>query len=981
MKTSASVQILLRSLFLAALLVGCVGKEQSTLQTASPGGKLYISNAGDSSLLIYGDIINAFGPPAPLDCTTNSPTTTCNLVPTEKIQDLRTQNVIRNPFSVFVDVVNDRLYAANTGLNQILIYNNASTVSSNVAPDRVISGNATTLNFPRGIAAGGANMTMINNTITALSTVISSTATTIPVVSTTGFPSIGSIRIDNEIISYTGVTATSFTGATRAQGGSTAASHLTGRTVTVCLLLNATTIPVVSTTGFPSIGSIRIDNEIVSYTGLTATSFTGADRGVNGTIAANHFSGALIFGGASILYVSNMGGNSILVFDVSDAVLNSPSPLCTTSGSTATCNLPPIRTMTGLSRPFGLDLDVINDGLYVANEGQSSILVFDNVSSPATLTPTRTITFSNSDVSLSIPRLSDPSGIFVDTDVDPDGNSANGTGTIYVANNGNNSILVFNNASHINGETIPDRSISGGQTNLSDPVGIFMDNYAREFGTVTSATSITLTDASKSFAVDQFVNYLVVITSGTGQGQVRTITSNTATQLLVSPSWDTTPNSTSIYQIRQDLLYVANNATNSILSYNNASTTSGNIAPDRIITGASTLLSSPEGIFIANMDPDANPLNGTGVLYAANFSTNSIVVFNNASTATDNISPVRTVQDTVASLPSPSGLSVDIEHDRLYMTTPGVNSIQVIDHASQLQSASPPVITTISGATTTLNGAADVFADAINDMLYVANTNANSILVFNNALTTLTANITAADTAIPVVDTTDFPTAGTIRIESENISYAGLTPTSFTGAIRGVDGTTAVSHTIGATVRNNAPNRTIIGAATALSSPSGIYVDTTNDQIYVANTGSNSILVFNNAGTVSGNVTPTRIIAGGLTTLSTPSDIFVDTTNDQIYVANTGSNSILVFNNAGTVSGNVTPARIIAGGLTTLSTPNGIYVDIANDLLYIANSGANSILVFNGASTVSGNVAPTNVISGTSTTLNTPLGIFVDTTR
>lgn len=49
-----------------------------------------------------------------------------------------------------------------------------------------------------------------------------------------------------------------------------------------------TTINVDSTTGFLSGGFIRIEDEIIQYSGITATSFTGCTRGVQGTTAAVH---------------------------------------------------------------------------------------------------------------------------------------------------------------------------------------------------------------------------------------------------------------------------------------------------------------------------------------------------------------------------------------------------------------------------------------------------------------------------------------------------------------------------------------------------------------------------------------------------------------------------------------------------------------------------------------------------------------------
>lgn len=56
----------------------------------------------------------------------------------------------------------------------------------------------------------------------------SSSTATIVVGSTTGFASAGTILIGSELISYTGTTATTFTGITRSQYGSTGSSHSAG---------------------------------------------------------------------------------------------------------------------------------------------------------------------------------------------------------------------------------------------------------------------------------------------------------------------------------------------------------------------------------------------------------------------------------------------------------------------------------------------------------------------------------------------------------------------------------------------------------------------------------------------------------------------------------------------------------------------------------------------------------------------------------
>jgi len=93
--------------------------------------------------------------------------------------------------------------------------------------------------FGYGISQWGGTVTnpqttTLNGALNADSAGTGGTGTTINVASTTGFPSTGTnfIQVDNEEISYTGITATSFTGITRNVRGTTNASHSNGATVT-----------------------------------------------------------------------------------------------------------------------------------------------------------------------------------------------------------------------------------------------------------------------------------------------------------------------------------------------------------------------------------------------------------------------------------------------------------------------------------------------------------------------------------------------------------------------------------------------------------------------------------------------------------------------------------------------------------------------------------------------------------------------------
>ena len=207
------------------------------------------------------------------------------------------------------------------------------------------------------------------NLSTLLSGGISDTDTTITVDSTTDFEAVGTITIDDENITYTGKTSTTFTGCTRGADSTTAASHVDDSTVTrstkwynitrssgaysatadetwtstiiggVLVLTNnfdkpqywaltdgvplsstlmqdlanwpsytlldgaitGTGVPspdeivVDSTADFPTSGTFTVDSEDISYTGKTATKFTGIGRGENGTTAATHLDNAPAF--------------------------------------------------------------------------------------------------------------------------------------------------------------------------------------------------------------------------------------------------------------------------------------------------------------------------------------------------------------------------------------------------------------------------------------------------------------------------------------------------------------------------------------------------------------------------------------------------------------------------------------------------------------------------------------------------------------
>ena len=186
--------------------------------------------------------------------------------------------------------------------------------------------NTTTYTAPTAILDGA---------ITATSTTI--TVDTFP---NGGFPETGTLLIGTEHVTYTGFTANSttrpfpnndtievtFTGLTRGANGTTAASGSDNADVTLLsevslvesvesmgletratavnngagITAAATSMTVDSTVGFEDSGFIRVGTEVMSYTGKTATTFTGLTRGAGGTTAQIHADDAKIFQEISI---------------------------------------------------------------------------------------------------------------------------------------------------------------------------------------------------------------------------------------------------------------------------------------------------------------------------------------------------------------------------------------------------------------------------------------------------------------------------------------------------------------------------------------------------------------------------------------------------------------------------------------------------------------------------------------------------------
>ncbi len=107
-------------------------------------------------------------------------------------------------------------------------------------------------------------------------------------------------------------------------------------------------------------------------------------------------------------------------------------------------------------------------------------------------------------------------------------------------------------------------------------------------GTATAGAASTLTNSAKAWATNQWANYQVRITAGTGVGQVRTVASNTGTVLTVSANWSTNPDATSVYVIEgnDDYLYLAGGGAVALYRYSISGNTWSTLSPGNARTAA-----------------------------------------------------------------------------------------------------------------------------------------------------------------------------------------------------------------------------------------------------------------------------------------------------------------------------------------------------------------------------------------------------------
>ena len=189
-------------------------------------------------------------------------------------------------------------YQINTGLGTVVsgtgwgagLWGGATSSYSLTTLDTTINDSVTSI-----ILTSASDFETAATTITANLTIAS---TSIPLADSSGFPDKGTVKINSENIRYGNNVSNTLGDLTRETDGTTIAAHTSGDAATF-------------------VGLIRIEDELIQYTGKTSDTLdTGVVRGVRGTLAVGHSSGVNVaeandftgWGEASAIAAST-GGN------------------------------------------------------------------------------------------------------------------------------------------------------------------------------------------------------------------------------------------------------------------------------------------------------------------------------------------------------------------------------------------------------------------------------------------------------------------------------------------------------------------------------------------------------------------------------------------------------------------------------------------------------------------------------------------------
>jgi hypothetical protein len=707
----------------------------------------------------------------------------------------------------------------------------ASSITAKPAEVTVTPTDIATIPLASNMSTSSTTLTVPYRISTTLTSNIDATTNTIPVSSVSGFYPVlppnaegvnYGILIDDEIITYTSIDGTNFMNCVRGAYSTIPSAHSAGTPV----------YRYPATDGWASSGIIKIDNEIITYNGKSATTFNNLTRGYKGTTPANHTAGTTIY-----QYVEQGMPNVpiekvVLNTDMFNA--NWTAIRIDSNGTSVDTDISGLRIYKDFNNNGSLEpaIDIlINAGTETFETGTKTVIL----TTPETISPTPKTYFIVYSVANGATIGNTIGGLFGTKDYFMVTSPNTVRPTNFPFQSGTPYIHATVDTLTVSPEHMaPAAVIQGDKEVAMTRLGVVVDAHSAFWTSVKLDRNGTGSDSDisaikiykyQTSAVDALGKPIHAVTKLTNA-----IDSSTTTITVASTKGpdntegtsDDFPLSGYIYIENEKISYTGRTATTftgctrgvggttpsahsaekivtgDLLVSSGADTFSGGtstivfLTPQEIFTSPSyyfvvydfsylaTVGTGKQGVSIVNNSYFT--LSGVDVVSNANFPFVGISINVNEYADTVTVSGTSEVPTSSAGPYTIIQGTPDVSIEKLIITTDKstayLSSIKVDMHPSA--TASDSDISAIKIVRDNGNG---IYEPGIDTLI--------------SRGTTLSSDINSTAVTIPVVSTNGFPSTGSLKIEDEIVTYSGITPTSFTGVTRGAAGTNPVPHRSG----------------------------------------------------------------------------------------------------------------------------------------------------------------------------------------
>ncbi len=714
----------------------------------------------------------------------------------------------------------------------------------------------------------------------------------------------------------------------------------------------------------------------------------------------------------NLLYVAETTNNRVTVFSGSVSLLSNGMNATQVLGQTAFTVATAGNTQAGMNAPNGVAVDQANNTLYTVQSGNHRATIYDlstfvrgesavnalgqyddNLSTPS---PIYTKTVANNGpniLGLSAPVI----GLALDaTDH-----------RLFVSDTGNNRVLVYNlDATDTPVDRIPDfvlgqanfytNAAATTQAGLNVPAGIAYDD----------ATDRLFVAQNTGNRVSVFTGSVAGLSNGMNATKVLGQTNFTNTTAATTQAGMNVPFGLA-YDSATDRLFVSQGTGNRVTVYSGSVALLSNGMAATKVLGQTTFTATTAATTQAGMSAPRDILYDAtrDWLYVAELSNNRVTVFSgsvallsngmNASQVLGQTSfIVATAGSTQAGMNAPVGLGYDGTNQRLYVAQTTGNRVTIYDLVNvtrgegAINVLGQPNFTTITAGVLQegLNAPTGVLLDPAHTRAYVLDSTANRVLSYNLTLgigngkpayhvlgqtnyTNTAAGTTQSTMSAPYAVTYDAPTSRLFVSDSTNnrvlvfsgsvgLLSDGMNATKVIGQASFIVGTAATTQA-------------------GLNVPRGIDYDSTHNTLYVAQATGNRVSVFSGSvAQLSNGMNAIKVLGQPIFTTATavnnqagmnaPSGVFIDEVNNRLYVPQSTSNRVSIFDvstitdGEGAVDllgqydgvGSQGPAYLKSTAnngpnRTGLSGPQGLVLDATNDRLFVSDSANNRIFVYN----------------------------------